>query len=1066
MSEIIDICVATVNETGRAFYDCAAGMFVQVAVLVAVLLCVDGFLRKRIRATLRYWIWMLVFVKLLLPPSLCVPTGIGYWFGRGEALPAPSVVPQIVEVAKPPAPTSVGLPIATPVVRSAESVPTVVKPRESIAESRVSLTWQGGALLLWIAGVLVFAALVVQRWRFVKELVARSEPAAEDQIDRLDQCRRRMNVRSPVFLRLLPDAFSPAVCGLLHPTILAPRALLDRLPPEGLEAVLIHELAHVKRGDLWINSLQTVLQAAYFYNPLVWLASAIVRRVREQAVDEMAIVALGAEARSYGNTLIDIAEMAFLRTSPALRLIGVAESRKSLEGRIRHMMTRPMPKNAKVGAIGVLFVAAVGAILLPMARAAVEPQPRFVANLPGGATVELMGICNWPTSGPTAWRADGSSLDRPLYARKWNVTPGVNDYGFLFRVTGNDDIDLMWNRIEGGEGSEGSCDVVDEQGNRIEGGNAAVASMKPSTSQTTLRVGLPTGPWNTISSHDGKRMSSVGGVLWSQAFQDASGTGIVASTESREMRKHRIAAIDTEGAVHVATTGGSVSSGSVHQFTAHFPDLVPDRIKEFRYQTRECQIMEFQGVSLRPGQKTEVRIEMAKTAAVSVSATASRRSTTGNAPAGRANIFVMAPQVGFNVFDAIITKADGWAYNRTGRYHSKQGYDEIFDGTHHRTDRDVLVLVFSLDREDRIPGGYEDFLPKPWSQIEDQLRRGEIVELSGRARGLYVVLLAAPSTEQLKQMIAESRFLANPFASADSSGRSEFQGYVVDRSVADFPAGEGFSTPEAAYATINRMDWDDPSSWQKVTVARKAARMGGSGSEPKRTVDPEWAKVLHNARIREVLVWNMTRAAVIAELPQELSSKKIVEPIDVRFLQLENGRWLNTGNGGFSSVEAAKTHFMTWMERDAVQADAMRDPLSRAPEIKAAAAVLFEKLRTADYAEILSHYRDGKWDSDFWKVCPTSGLYTVQTDYPSFVLWCCTHFKDNPIIDVQLGDVFIGDALISGKTGWPTVPYKLTLKDGSVLAGNLPFSYEIDKGRGHWHGMEGIDWHLWPNGTK
>ena len=158
----------------------------------------------------------------------------------------------------------------------------------------------------------------------------------------------------------------------------------------------MHELAHVKRGDLWINSLQTVLQAAYFYNPLVWLASAIVRRVREQAVDEMAIVALGAEARSYGNTLIDIAEMAFLRPSPALRLIGVAESRKSLEGRLRHMMMRPIPKNARVGVIGVLFIAAIGAILLPMARAT-----RNDGNQPddGGYALVVLDDCDAQSEG-------------------------------------------------------------------------------------------------------------------------------------------------------------------------------------------------------------------------------------------------------------------------------------------------------------------------------------------------------------------------------------------------------------------------------------------------------------------------------------------------------------------------------------------------------------------------------------------------------------------------------------------------------------------------------------------
>jgi len=308
---------------------------------------------------------------------------------------------------------------------------------------------------------------------------------------------------------------------------------------------------------------------------------------------------------------------------------------------------------------------------------------------------------------------------------------------------------------------------------------------------------------------------------------------------------------------------------------------------------------------------------------------------------------------------------------------------------------------------------------------------------------------------------------ASGFAAVQESGEARaFRSYEVNRRVADFPAGEDFSTPEAAYATINRMDWDDPSSWQKVTVARKAARMGGSGSEPKRTTDPEWLKVLANARIREVLVWNMTKATVIAELPQELSSKKIVEPFDRRNFELENGRWLNTGNSRFNSIEEAKTQFIGWIQRETAQADATRDPLAHSDEIQAAAVHLFDKLRTADYAEILSHYRDGKWDSEFWKVCPTAGLYTVQTDYPSFVLWCCTHFKDNPIVTAQLGDVFLSDALVFDKTGRPTVPYKLTLKDGSTLAGNLPFEHETDKGQGKWIGLGGIDWHLWPNEAK
>jgi hypothetical protein len=107
----------------------------------------------------------------------------------------------------------------------------------------------------------------------------------------------------------------------------------------------------------------------YFYNPFVWLANAMVRRVREQAVDEMVLVALGKEADGYSNTLIDIGEMAFWRPNLSLRMIGVVESKKALASRIRHIASRPLPRSAKVGILGLIAVVIIGAILLPMAKA-------------------------------------------------------------------------------------------------------------------------------------------------------------------------------------------------------------------------------------------------------------------------------------------------------------------------------------------------------------------------------------------------------------------------------------------------------------------------------------------------------------------------------------------------------------------------------------------------------------------------------------------------------------------------------------------------------------------------
>ena len=82
MNNLIDNIIKIFNEAGRVFCDYSLSMFVQVSVLIVLLFIIDILIRKRVRATFRYCIWMLIFVKLVLPPALSLPTGIGNWFGE------------------------------------------------------------------------------------------------------------------------------------------------------------------------------------------------------------------------------------------------------------------------------------------------------------------------------------------------------------------------------------------------------------------------------------------------------------------------------------------------------------------------------------------------------------------------------------------------------------------------------------------------------------------------------------------------------------------------------------------------------------------------------------------------------------------------------------------------------------------------------------------------------------------------------------------------------------------------------------------------------------------------
>jgi beta-lactamase regulating signal transducer with metallopeptidase domain/Tol biopolymer transport system component len=373
MIEIINECLSGLNHFGDTFVRFAAGASLQTALLVIVLFGMDLLLRKRVRAVVRYCVWLLVLVKLVLPPTFSLPTGIGYW--AQSRVPAAALVSdhpahaiefeQVTRETPPrPHPSKVLAPVEPaavyPVASDSASAPVPAR--------LTPITWQAVLLLLWLVGMLAFVALLAQRVRFVRGLVAASSAAEGPLLVSLEACCRQMRYRGQVRLRTSNALPSPAVCGLWRPTILMPASLVTTLSPDGVCAALIHELAHIKRADLWVNAVQTALQVVYFYNPFAWFANAMISRTCEEAVDETVLVTLGGQASDYSNTLIKISEMAHWKTDFGLRLIGVAESRKALKRRITHMLTRPLPQNSKIGAFSTIAILLIAAVLLPMAR--------------------------------------------------------------------------------------------------------------------------------------------------------------------------------------------------------------------------------------------------------------------------------------------------------------------------------------------------------------------------------------------------------------------------------------------------------------------------------------------------------------------------------------------------------------------------------------------------------------------------------------------------------------------------------------------------------------------------
>jgi beta-lactamase regulating signal transducer with metallopeptidase domain len=192
------------------------------------------------------------------------------------------------------------------------------------------------ALPVWLAGVLIFAVRPIRSSRHVVRLQREGEPAEPSLINRVSRLARRMNIGCPMRVLISRLTDSPSVAGWLRPVVLLPAATLLNLSVEQLDAVLAHELAHVRRHDYLVNMLQTLAETLFFYQPALWWVSSRIRNERELCCDDLVVEICG-DAVGYARALtklerlrVILPELAMNSTAGPLlyriqRLTGVAE---------------------------------------------------------------------------------------------------------------------------------------------------------------------------------------------------------------------------------------------------------------------------------------------------------------------------------------------------------------------------------------------------------------------------------------------------------------------------------------------------------------------------------------------------------------------------------------------------------------------------------------------------------------------------------------------------------------------------------------------------------------------
>ena len=154
---------------------------------------------------------------------------------------------------------------------------------------------------------------------------------------KLAQLAARCGIDRRVRLRIVDGLASPVTAGFWRPVVLVPAALVTGMPPQLLEALLAHELGHVRRHDYLVNLVQNVIEALLFYHPAVWWISRRIRHEREQIADDFAARQLG-EPRRLARALSELERLQFSRHHLAQAAAG-----GDLMARIRRLV-RPDPQ--------------------------------------------------------------------------------------------------------------------------------------------------------------------------------------------------------------------------------------------------------------------------------------------------------------------------------------------------------------------------------------------------------------------------------------------------------------------------------------------------------------------------------------------------------------------------------------------------------------------------------------------------------------------------------------------------------------------------------------------------
>jgi bla regulator protein blaR1 len=349
---------------------------------------------KENRAAVRYWLWLGASVKFLVPFSLFVSMSRQLGF---RTLPAAVETPWSVA----------GKDISTPFATIAPSLQ---------AGASTSSLLPAVLFVLWLFGFVVSLSLWLRSWRRMRNAQNRAT---------------QLTIDFPIPVMGSPTPVEPGVLGIFRPVVLLPAGITDCLTPRQLQSILEHELCHVRRRDNLTAALHMLVEAVFWFYPLMYWIRARLIEERERACDE-AVLEAGSDAEVYAEGLLNVCKFYLESLLPCVAGIGGADLKRRVVRIMTKQVVRKLDFSRKLllGATGVVVIGVpivLGLLTTELGRAksqadnpaAVLPIYNTVSIKPTkpGSNTEMLGTSSGNLS------ANGATLQMLI-----GLAYGVSDF--------------------------------------------------------------------------------------------------------------------------------------------------------------------------------------------------------------------------------------------------------------------------------------------------------------------------------------------------------------------------------------------------------------------------------------------------------------------------------------------------------------------------------------------------------------------------------------------------------------------------------------------------------------